>query len=52
MSVSTPYTPAAPSGGTDDYRCFLLDPRIAGDTFVTGFDIVPGQPAEVHHVIL
>ena len=52
MAGSTPYTPAAPNGGTDDYRCFLLDPRIAGDTFVTGFDIVPGQPAEVHHVIL
>ena len=52
MAVSAPYTPAAPSGGTDDYRCFVLDPRIDTDTFVTGFDIVPGQPAEVHHVIL
>ena len=52
MAVAAPYTPAAPSGGTDDYRCFVLDPRIAADTFVTGFDIVPGQPAEVHHVIL
>ena len=52
VAVSAPYTPAAPSGGTDDYRCFVLDPRIDTDTFVTGFDIVPGQPAEVHHVIL
>ena len=52
MAVSAPYTPAAPSGGTDDYRCFVLDPRVATNAFVTGFDIVPGQPAEVHHVIL
>ncbi|TQM57331.1 hypothetical protein [Humibacillus xanthopallidus] len=52
VAVPAPYTPKAPSGGTDDYRCFVLDPRIARDSFVTGFDIVPGQPAEVHHVIL
>jgi hypothetical protein len=52
VAVPAPYTPKAPSGGTDDYRCFVLDPQIARDSFVTGFDIVPGQPAEVHHVIL
>jgi hypothetical protein len=46
------YTPKAPTTGTDDYRCFVLDPRLAKDEFVTGFDITPGQPAEVHHVIL
>ena len=52
VEVPAPYTPRAPVGGTDDYRCFVLDPRIARDSFVTGFDIVPGQAAEVHHVIL
>ncbi len=52
VAVAAPYTPKAPSGGTDDYRCFVLDPQVARDSFVTGFDIVPGQPAEVHHVIL
>ena len=52
VAVPAPYTPKAPSGGTDDYRCFVLDPRLARDAFVTGFDIAPGQPAEVHHVIL
>ncbi|GAA2157481.1 copper type II ascorbate-dependent monooxygenase-like protein [Humibacillus xanthopallidus] len=52
VAVPAPYTPKAPSGGTDDYRCFVLDPKIARDSFVTGFDIAPGQPAEVHHVIL
>jgi hypothetical protein len=52
VAVPAPYTPKAPTGGTDDYRCFVLDPRIARDSFVTGFNIVPGQRAEVHHVIL
>ncbi|EWT00278.1 monooxygenase [Intrasporangium oryzae NRRL B-24470] len=52
VTMAAPYTPKAPSTGTDDYRCFLLDPGITADSFVTGFDVQPGQPAEVHHVIL
>src|SRR3954447_520878 len=53
-SVVSPvsYTPKAPTTGTDDYRCFVLDPRVTRDAFVTGFDIAPGQPQEVHHIIL
>jgi hypothetical protein len=48
-----PYTPSAPYGtGTDDYRCFVLDPHLAHDAFITGLDILPGTPSEVHHVIL
>ena len=46
------YRPSAPSGGTDDYRCFLLDPRLASDAFITGVDFVPGNPRVVHHAIL
>lgn len=47
------YTPSAPTGvGTDDYRCFLLDPKITRDAFVTGFNVLPGNPDVVHHVIL
>ncbi len=47
------YTPSAPTGvGNDDYRCFLLDPKVAKDSFVTGFNVLPGNPAVVHHVIL
>ena len=54
QTVASPvsYMPKAPTTGTDDYRCFVLDPRLTKDRFVTGFDITPGQPAEVHHVIL
>lgn len=47
------YTPSPPTGkGTDDYRCFLLDPEVTEDSFVTGFDVLPGNPDIVHHVIL
>lgn len=52
VTMPAAYTPKAPSGGTDDYRCFLLDPRLARDSFVTGYDIAPDQAQEVHHVIL
>ena len=47
-----PYTPSAPSGGKDDYHCFLLDPHLAADTFVTGSDVLPGNADVVHHAIL
>ncbi len=47
-----PYTPSAPAGGRDDYHCFLLDPHLAADTFVTGSDVLPGNASVVHHAIL
>ena len=48
-----PYTPSAPTGvGTDDYRCFLLDPELRRDSFLTGTHVLPGNSEVVHHVIL
>ena len=53
LEMPEPYTPSAPTGfGTDDYRCFLLDPKLAEDAFITGFNVLPGNPDVVHHVIL
>lgn len=53
VTMSEPYAPSAPNGvGTDDYRCLLLDPDLAEDTFLTGTDVLPGNPEVVHHVIL
>ncbi|MCP3424367.1 hypothetical protein [Nocardioides pinisoli] len=47
------YTPSAPYGtGTDDYRCFLLDPGLERDAWLTGTQVLPGNPDVVHHVIL
>ncbi len=47
-----PYTPTAEAGGTDDYHCFLIDPAIAADTFITGVRFNPGNASIVHHAIL
>jgi hypothetical protein len=52
VAMSAPYRPKAPSGGTDDYRCFLLDPKLKTDGFVTSARIEPGAAKIVHHVIL
>ncbi|MEO7269749.1 MAG: hypothetical protein ABIW49_11145 [Knoellia sp.] len=53
LSMAAKYTPKAPFGtGTDDYRCFLVDPKFAQDMIVSGVKIEPDNPAAVHHVIL
>ena len=46
------YTPKAKAGATDDYRCFLLDPKLTEDAYATSARIVPGARSIVHHVIL
>jgi hypothetical protein len=53
LAMPAAYTPSAPNGtGNDDYRCFLLDPRLGQDAFLTGLDVLPGTERVVHHVIL
>ncbi|WP_395692805.1 hypothetical protein [Nocardioides sp.] len=55
MTLTMPeaYTPSPPTeGGTDDYRCFLLDPHLKKDVWLTGSNVLPGNPLVVHHVIL
>jgi copper type II ascorbate-dependent monooxygenase-like protein len=55
ISLSMPggaYRPQAEAGGTDDYRCILLDPKITTDTFLSGVVLQPGNPKLVHHAIL
>jgi hypothetical protein len=46
VSMPEPYSPSAPHDvGTDDYRCFLLDPKLEDDVLVTGTDVAPGNPS-------
>ena len=52
LQMPTAYRPRGARGATDDYRCFLLDPKLAADAFVTSARIEPGSPKVVHHVIL
>ena len=46
------YSPHAAGGGLDDYHCFLLEPHLKQDVFVTSAQIKPGEADLVHHVIL
>ena len=46
------YTPHAAGGGIDDYHCFVLDPKLTADAYVTAALIRPERTGSVHHVIL
>ena len=46
------YTPHAAGGAIDDYHCFVLDPKLTQDAFVTAALIKPQRTGIVHHVIL
>lgn len=48
-AMTAPYTPAV---GRDDYRCFVVDPGVTTDRYVTAVDFVVGNPAVVHHASL
>ena len=52
LRMQLAYEPSAQKGVTDDYRCFLLDPKQSADGSVTSVRIEPGQSRVVHHVIL
>ena len=50
LSMSEPYMGTGEL--TDDYRCFLLDPEFAEDTFITGFSLEPGERRVAHHSLV
>jgi len=52
LAPPKPYHPRAAVGGFDDYHCFLLEPHLAHDAFVTSAVVQPQQAGIVHHVIL
>src|SRR4051794_12044275 len=46
------YLPKAAVGGLDDYHCFVLEPQLDHDAYVTSAVIKPQRAGIVHHVIL
>lgn len=56
VEYATPlFTPEIVGGehaAFDEYRCFLVDPQLATDKFITGFEIEPGNAALVHHALV
>ncbi len=50
VEMSAPYTPDGTQ--SDDYRCFMMDLGVAEDTYITGYNVVPGSKIMAHHTIL
>jgi hypothetical protein len=42
----------ATSGDADEYICYSIDPGFTETKWLTGFQIEPGLPAAVHHVLV
>ncbi len=51
LAMAEAYTPSAPRGGTDDYRCFVIDPGLTEQAFLTGAQFLPQNVDIVHHAI-
>ena len=49
LTLPEPYTP---TGTTDDYRCFVIDPEFTDTERITGFQVHPDNAAIVHHVLV
>jgi hypothetical protein len=47
-----PDAPFTVEPGADEFRCFVLDPKLSQDSFVNGMFVVPGNSAVVHHVLV
>jgi hypothetical protein len=45
------YEPAIVDGHREEYRCFLVELDLDAPRYVTGFDVHPGNPELVHHVL-
>jgi hypothetical protein len=51
LAPTTPYSLPA-TQETDYFRCFVLDPQLTAQTYITGFNIKPGNKTIVHHSLV
>jgi len=52
VSMKKAHLPVAPNNGTDDYRCFLLDPKVTEDSIIRTIQFIPQRKNYVHHAII
>lgn len=52
ITMPKPYEPKGSNGGFDDYRCFLIDPKVRSNTILTQIEFIPQTKEIVHHAIL
>ena len=50
LDAGAQYTPT--QAPVDDYRCFVLDPGLTQGQDLIGYDFVPEQRQQVHHVLV
>ena len=50
LTPPTPYTVTVENN--DSFRCFVLDPKLAQDSWINGTNIIPGNAEVVHHVVV
>lgn len=48
----TPADPYTTSGAADEFMCVSLDPGLTADSWFTGMQVLPGNAAVVHHVVV
>ena len=41
VTMQKAHLPVAPNKGTDDYRCFLLDPKVTEDSIIRAIEFIP-----------
>jgi hypothetical protein len=53
LKMAEAYTPAPPEGGgTDEYRCQVIDPGLTKAAFLTGTQVMPENIAIAHHAVV
>lgn len=52
VSMKRAHLPVAPGNGTDDYRCFLLNPKVMQDSIIRTIKFIPQRKSYVHHAII
>lgn len=47
-----PDEPYTTSGDSDQFRCFVIDPKLTSQKFLNGMHFVAGNPKVVHHALM
>jgi hypothetical protein len=48
----TPQAPFVASGDKDQFRCFVLDPKLTTKRYLNGSHFIAGNPKVVHHALM
>ena len=53
LRMAEAYTPTPPEGGgSDEYRCQMIDPGLTKTAFLTGTQFTPENVAIAHHAVV